>query len=150
MLHVVCFGNLWQGDDGFGTHVFQRLCRMRLPAHVKAFDAGTAGLSALDYFEDCRRVVIVDAIRTGGPQGSVRRFSLEDCQCPDSEFSVHALGVDHLLNVLPVVFEGRTMPDVVVIGAEISGIEPFTDKLTPALAAAVDTVTELLESEYLN
>ena len=20
MLHVICFGNLWQGDDGFGIH----------------------------------------------------------------------------------------------------------------------------------
>ena len=51
MLHVVCFGNVWQGDDGFGMHVFRRLCEMRgLPPQVKVFDAGTAGLSALDVF----------------------------------------------------------------------------------------------------
>ena len=30
MLHIVCFGNLWQGDDGFGMHVFQRLGAMRI------------------------------------------------------------------------------------------------------------------------
>ena len=77
MLHIVCFGNVWQGDDGFGMHVFQRLCeRQSLPPQVKVFDAGTAGLSALDYFENCRKVVIVDAIQTGGQIGSVQRIRL--------------------------------------------------------------------------
>src|SRR5215510_11670253 len=42
MLHIVCFGNLWQGDDGFGMHVFQRLGAMRsLPPLARVFDAGT-------------------------------------------------------------------------------------------------------------
>ena len=35
MLHIVCFGNIWQGDDGFGMHVFQRLCDLQsLPSQV--------------------------------------------------------------------------------------------------------------------
>ncbi|HEY6382905.1 MAG TPA: hydrogenase maturation protease, partial [Pseudolabrys sp.] len=67
MVHVICFGNLWQGADGFGVRVFQRLSdRSDWPAHIKIFEAGTAGLAALDYFEGCRKVVIVDALKTGG------------------------------------------------------------------------------------
>ncbi len=66
MVHVVCFGNVWQGDDGFGIHVFRRLCgRRSLPPQVKVFEAGTAGLDALVYFDNCRKAVIVEAALEG-------------------------------------------------------------------------------------
>ena len=61
MLHVICFGNLWEGDDGFGIHVFRRLNeRPGLPRQVRLFDAGIAGLGALGYFERCQKAAIVD------------------------------------------------------------------------------------------
>ena len=151
MLHIVCFGNVWQGDDGFGLHVFQRLCdRRSLPPQVKAFDAGTAGLSALDYFENCRKVLIIDAIQTGGQIGSVQRIRLEDLDLFDQGFSLHDLGVHYLLMALPVVFEGRAMPEIVFVGVEIGDITPFTDKLTPPLAAAVDRVISLVQQECMS
>jgi hydrogenase maturation protease len=151
MLHVVCFGNLWQGDDDFGIHVFRRLCESRcLPPQVKAFDAGTAGLSGLDYFENCRKVVIVDAMKTGGQIGRVHRFRPGDADRPAQEFSLHGMGVEHLLTVLPVVFEGRAMPEVVVIGAEIGAIHPFTDTLTPPLQAALKRAIRLVQSECMS
>jgi hydrogenase maturation protease len=144
MRHVVCFGNLWQGDDGFGIHVFRRLRAMRLPPRVKVFEGGTAGLSALQHLEGCGKAVIVDAIKTGGRPGTVRRFLLEEFDTPGQEYSIHALGVNHLLAALPVVFEGGVAPEVIVIGAEIGRISPFTDRLTPpveaALGGAVDAV----------
>ena len=151
MLHVVCFGNIWQGDDGFGMHVFQQLCALQsLPPQVKVFDAGTAGLSALDYFENCSKVVLVDAIQTGSQIGSVHRLHYADLALSDEEFSLHGIGVNHLLTVLPVVFEGRAMPDVVVIVAEIGAIHPFTNTLTPLVAAAVEKVITLVHKECMN
>ena len=57
MLHIICFGNLWRGDDGFGIHVFRELNKgCVLPKHVKVFEGGVAGLQALPYFEDCRKL----------------------------------------------------------------------------------------------
>src|SRR5262249_61598507 len=67
MIHVICFGNLWQGDDGFGIRVFQRLCdRSDWPAHVKMFEAGTAGLAPPNYFEGWPEEVIRDQLQTCG------------------------------------------------------------------------------------
>jgi hydrogenase maturation protease len=114
---------------------------------VKVFDAGTAGLSALGYFDDCSKVVIVDAVKTGGRVGRVRRFRLEDFDPPGPELSLHAVGVDHLLMALPVVFGARAMPEVVMIGAEIDQIHPFTDRLTPPLEAAVGRAIRLIRRE---
>src|SRR5262249_52363120 len=151
MLHIVCFGNLWQGDDGFGIHVFQRLgAKGGLPPQTRVFDAGTAGLSALSYFDHCNKVVIVDAIQTGGQIGSVPCLHSADLDPPDQEFSLHDLSVNHLLTVLPVVFEGGTMPEVVVIAVEIGSIHPFIDTLTPLVEAAVEKVIRLIHKECMN
>jgi hydrogenase maturation protease len=151
MLHIVCFGNRWQGDDGLGMHVFQRLAAMRsLPPQVQIFNAGTAGMSALNYFDHCSKVVIVDAIHTGGEIGSVHRLHSADLDLSDEVFSLHGIGVNHLLTVLPVVFEGRTMPEVIVIAAEIGAINPFTDTLTPLVEAAVEKVIRLVHKECMN
>jgi len=149
MIHVVCFGNLWQGDDGFGLRVFERLCARRAwPAHVKVFEAGTAGLAALAYFEDCHKVVIVDALKTGGTPGCVRRLALDEIDMPDEAYSLHQLGVNHLLAALRAT--GRVLPEVVVIGAEVGEIRPFTDRLSPALEAALETAVALVERECTN
>jgi Ni,Fe-hydrogenase maturation factor len=44
-VHILCFGNLWHGDDGLGLHVLRQLRGQRcLPPHARTFDAGTAGL----------------------------------------------------------------------------------------------------------
>jgi hydrogenase maturation protease len=148
MIHVICFGNLWQGDDGFGVRVFQRLCdRSDWPDHVKMFEAGTAGLAALDYFEGCRKVVIVDALKTGGAPGRVCRLAPDEIDLPDEAYSLHQLGVNHLLAAMKAAFAGRDTPEVVVIGAEVGEIDPFTDRLSPALEAALELVVDLIIHE---
>ena len=151
MVHVICFGNLWQGDDGFGIRVFQRLSdQCDWPAHVRLFEAGTAGLAALDYFEACRKVVVVDALKSGGAPGLVRRFTMDEIDLPGDEYSLHQLGVNHLLAAVTAAFAGRDMPEVVVIGAEVGEIDPFTDRLSPALEAALETVVGLIAHECAN
>ena len=150
VLHIVCFGNFWHGDDGIGVHVFHRLGETRrLPPHVKIFDAGVAGLSALEYFEDCSKALVVDAMKGYGQIGSAHRLRLEDIDTPKQGCSMHALGVDYLSAVLPILFEGRTMPEVVVIGAEIGEVRPFSCKLSHRLEAAVDRMIRLIELEIL-
>src|SRR5215813_6984200 len=148
MVHIICFGNLWHGDDGFGVHVFRRLNQIGVPEHVKIFDAGTAGFSALGYFENCRKVIIVDAMESGLPAGTVRQFSWEAAAQPQAAFSVHAVGVDHLLTLLPVV--NTEMPEVVIIGAQIGHLVPFTDRLSTELEKAVEVTINLIQKETLN
>ena len=151
MIHVICFGNLWQGDDGFGIRVFERLrSRRNWRAQVKVFEAGTAGLSALGYFEGCRKAVIVDALKTGGAAGHVHRLSLDEIDVPDEAYSLHQLGVNHLLAAMMVAFAGRDIPEVVVIGAEAGEIAPFTNRLSAALEAALEPVVELIVRECMN
>jgi hydrogenase maturation protease len=132
-VHVICFGNAWHGDDGFGQHVLR--C---LPAGIPAFDAGTAGLNALGYFESCDKAVIVDAVRTGAPVGTVHRLLPRDLESPNGELSLHELGVSAVLTAL------REPPDVVLVGAEVSEVHAFTDRLTAPVEAAVPEAVRLV------
>jgi hydrogenase maturation protease len=135
-VHVVCFGNAWHGDDGFGQHVLRRL-----PADFPAFDAGTAGLNALGYFEGCDKAVIVDAVRTGARPGTVHRLVPSDLESAGGELSLHELGVSAVLAAL------REPPDIVLIGAEVGDVQAFTDRLSPPLAAAVPEAVRLVLRE---
>ena len=118
MQHILCFGNVLHGDDGFGIHVLRRLKEdYVLPRQVRVFEGGVAGLQALAYFENCGKAIVVDALIGAGIIGSVHRLNLEDLSDPEMEFSLHNIGVNHLLNVLPAYLGDAPPPEVIAIGA---------------------------------
>jgi hydrogenase maturation protease len=144
--HVVCFGNAWHGDDGFGLHVFSRLPERDLTARsAVAFDAGTAGLNALGYFEGCAQAVIVDAVRAGGRAGAIHRLLPADLEPSGAQSSLHDLGVSGVLAALAAV--AREPPEVVLIGAEVGDLHTFTDRLSAPLEAALPTAVRLVLRE---
>jgi hydrogenase 3 maturation protease len=131
-VHVVCFGNPLHGDDGFGHHVFRRLCqRDDLPPAIELFEAGIAGLDALAQFDGCAKAVIVDAVRVGAPIGTLHRLAPSDLEPPGAELSLHELGLPSLLAALPAVSSHQ--PEVVVIGAQVGRVRPFTEGLSAPL-----------------
>jgi hydrogenase maturation protease len=95
-------------------------------------------------------VVIVDALKTGGPPGHLRRLAADEIDVPDDAYSLHQLGVNHLLAAMAVAFAGREAPEVVLIGAEAGEIDSFTDRLSPALEAALNPAVDLIARECAN
>ena len=150
-VHVLCFGNPWHGDDGFGLHVLRRLREQRgLPPQVRTFDAGTAGLNALPLFEECAKAVLVDAVRTGADIGQLHLLRLNDRFPTMNQQAMHGAGVEHLLAALPAAFANGTVPRLVLIGAEIGQITPFTTVLSPQVAATVGEAVALVLLECTN
>lgn len=144
-VHVVCFGSLVAGDDGFGIHVLQRLRARAVPDGVSVFDGGIAGFSALTHFEGCDAVIVVDALALEHGEGHLQRFELDLRAAPDVSrpLSQHGLDLTHLVGVLPIVFEGRAMPRVMVVGAEASPARMgFSMELSAPLRAAVDPAAD--------
>lgn len=151
MQHIICFGNLLFGDDGFGIHVFRRLNEgCVLPRHVRVFEGGVAGLQALPYFENCRKAIVVDALGATGNIGRVHRLNVEDLSDPEMEFSVHNFGVNQLLAVLPIYLGEAGVPEIVVIGAEVSVNARPSDRLTPILAASLNVTLEKIMDECMS
>lgn len=145
-VHVVCLGNPWHGDDGFGRHVFERLReRDDLPSYVELFDAGIAGLDVLRQLDGCAKAVIVDAVRIGAPVGTVHRLQASDLEPTGGELSLHELGLSGLLAALPAVT--RDPPEIVVIGAQVAGVSAFTEALSPPLQDAVPAAVAMVLCE---
>jgi hydrogenase maturation protease len=150
-VHVLCFGNSWQGDDGFGLHVLRQLRHERcLPPHVRTFDAGTAGLNALPLFEGCTNAVLVDAVRTGANIGQFHRLSLDHRSPYVDQPGMHGAGVEYLLAALPAAFADGAIPELVLIGAEVGAIAPFTVSLSAPVAAAATEAVRLVILECTN
>jgi hydrogenase maturation protease len=128
-------GNLLMRDDGVGVHAVRELLRDPPPG-VSVLDAGTAILSALPFFENASRVLVIDAVRAGGRPGSIYLFNSRDADAEGRPASLHSVGpldaVRHL---------GRgTAPDITVLGVEPAIVDYGTELSGTVKAALADVV----------
>ncbi len=78
---VLGVGNLLLTDEGIGIHAIQRILgenrlgEKRLDEDLEIIDGGTAGLALLYYLEGVDKLVIIDAVETGGPPGTIVRLA---------------------------------------------------------------------------
>ena len=97
-LAIVGCGNPARSDDGVGIAVIERLKRHATPTGVVLIDAGTAGMDVMFRVRGIRRVVIVDACRSGSEPGAIFRLPGREAMTPaEHGFSLHGLRWDHAL-----------------------------------------------------
>lgn len=144
-VHVIGFGNLLQGDDGFGVHVVAGLRARPLPPRFRVFDGGLLGAGALGLFEGCDEAIVVDALASQGEVGRLHCFGLDEVASPPAAFSAHLIDVHHLVHLLPIVFADQAPPRITVVGAEIPVPDGhFTMTMAPPVDAACARLIELL------
>jgi hydrogenase maturation protease len=100
---VACIGNIFLGDDGFGTEVARRLAERPLPPEVVVKDFGIRGFD-LTYalLEPYRLIILVDACRRGGLPGTV--YLLEPEPIPQDAGGGAAPRIDsHAMNPMAVL-----------------------------------------------
>lgn len=135
-------------DDGVGVRVVQRLTDgYAFPPEVTVMDGGTLGLDLLSHLEGVDRLLIIDAMETGGPPGTIVRMTGEEIPIAfESKLSPHQMGLKDLLAVS--LLRGVTPPEMVLLGVQPANIELGTD-LTPEVEAQLDTLVDkaLLELE---
>ncbi len=140
---VVGIGSTIRRDDGVGVRAARRF-KARSSNSVDVIELGTAGLSLLDFVEGFDRLVVIDAIVTGAPPGTVYQLTGEEVTK-----TVH-LGIGHEADLPTALSLGRKlsrrMPaDVVVVAVEAADITTFSEELTPEVASAMPEVQARLE-----
>lgn len=144
---VLGVGNLLLSDEGIGIHAIRRLLEMEvLPADVEIVDGGTAGLNLLTYLEGIDRLVIIDAVETGGPPGTLVR--LAGNQVP----AYMALKVSPHEITLPDFLAAAKLRDlypqeVVVWGMQPGSLDVGID-LSPAAADKLDILVDHVIEEF--
>jgi len=131
------------GDDGLGLTVLERLRgAWELPPDVLAVDGGTWGMNLLPLIESADDVIILDAIDSGAPSGTVT--VLEGHDLP--RYFAHKLSPHQidLREVLALTELRGTLPTrLAAIGVQPDQVE-MTTRLSESVGRAVTRVVELV------
>jgi hydrogenase maturation protease len=128
-------------DDGIGVHAVQQLAAdYSFPPDVEIIDGGTLGLDLLPLLEGLDRLLIIDAMETGEPPGTIRRLTGDEVPVAfETRLSPHQMGLKDLLAVARLM--GTEVPDMVLLGVQPELIE-LGMELSPAVAAQLDCLIE--------
>jgi hydrogenase maturation protease len=134
---AACLGSRYRGDDAVGPLVADRL----RAAGATVLDCDDEPTRLLDAWAGLDLVVIVDAVSSGSPPGTVHRFDPGEAPLPADLglASTHAFSVPEALELGRAL--GRAPRRVLVVGVEGAAFG-MGDPLTPAVAAALDGVAE--------
>lgn len=141
---VVGLGNPYRADDGIGAALVDRL-QADFPGWT--FEKTVAAdWELLDRCADFDRLVILDAMKTGQPVGTVRRFA--DFR---GDETLH-LSASHGLDLFSSVELGNKLyprfpAEVVIYGIEVENPFEFGEGFTPAVNKKLDEVVEILKRE---
>lgn len=139
-------GNIFFGDDGFGSEVSRRIPVGELPEDVVNVDYGIRGMHlAYDLLEQTDSLVLVDAIPDRGEPGHLRSFHVTESDLTAGEFDPHGMNPLAVLSLLGTI-GARLPPRTIVVGCQVQSVEEGIG-LSPVVAAAVDDAVELVLEE---
>ena len=147
-IHVICFGNFWAGDDGFGIHIFNELAKQNLPPKVRIFDAGLLGIGALNCFAQCDKAIVVDALLDNYAAGSVHRLTMEDVLMNTVPSNTHDMGVNLMLRYLPIALEDQPLPEVVICAVAIEKLREASNLLSDPVKKAIPLALMMITEEF--
>jgi hydrogenase maturation protease len=142
---VLGVGNLLLSDEGVGVHVANKLMEMDLPPEVDVVEGGTDGFRLMNVVTGAARLIVVDAVKGGGPPGSIYRFDIKDAPTYPDEYktSVHQIGILEVVHLSELI--GKA-PETTIIGVEPKSLDMGME-LSPEVKAKVPRIIELVLEE---
>jgi hydrogenase maturation protease len=142
---VLGVGNLLLSDEGVGVHVANKLMEMDLPPEVDVVEGGTDGFRLMNVVTGAARLIVVDAVKGGGPPGSIYRFDIKDAPTYPDEYktSVHQIGILEVVHLSELI--GKA-PETTIIGVEPKSLDMGME-LSPEVQAKVPRIIELVLEE---
>jgi hydrogenase maturation protease len=137
---IIGVGNEYRSDDGAGIAVARRL-RALFPTDVTTLEESGEGAALIQAGQGAAWVMLVDAVRSGAPAGTIHRLDARAAPVPSGFFhySTHAFSVAEAIELTRCL--DQLPPHLVVYGIEgvsfAAGIG-----LSPAVQQAVEAVVE--------
>ena len=152
---VAGIGNIFLGDDGFGSEVVRNAGIRQDDPSVRVIDYGIRGMHlAYDLLEEWDSLVLVDAVPSRGNPGMLHVFQAdpEDVPAADRESGFTTTGVDaHGMDPAAVFASLRALggspPYTVVVGCEAGSVEEgigLTEPVAKAVPRAARAVEEIV------
>jgi len=143
---LIGIGNEQRGDDALGP-VVAREVRKSAPEAVEVLVAPDASVELIDAWHGARTLILVDAVHSGSPPGTLHRFDASGEPLPAlfSRHSTHAFSVAELIELARAI--GQLPERVWVLGIEGAGYDhnqPLSDDVQQALPSLIETIAQLL------
>ncbi|MTE16697.1 hydrogenase maturation protease [Nocardia aurantiaca] len=139
---VAGIGNIFLGDDGFGSEVVRRMSASTEPG-VRVTDYGIGGMDlAYDLLDGWDALVLVDALPDRGAPGQVDIFHAEPGDGAGG-LDAHAMHPEAVFAAVRAL--GGTIPPTVIVGCQIASVADGIG-LTAPVAAAVGPAVAAVES----
>jgi len=146
---IAGIGNIFLGDDGFGTEVARRLAGRALPPEVTLKDFGISGIdltyALLDPYD---LVILVDACARGGEPGTVYLMEPQTDGGSAAPFEAHSMNP---VNVLRTVRQmGGARGKILLVGCEPADLGPeegklgLSDPVEAAIGEAIGMIEKLV------
>ena len=145
-LLILGLGNVLCSDDGAGIAAVHQLLRdyQAAPGAV-VMDGGTLGLSLLPHLQDARAAILVDAVRTDAPPGTLLRLTGSDVRrAVGYRLSPHQIGVADLLDSSDLLGQGPR--ELVLVGIVPESIA-LGLRRTPEVARHLDDLVQAVCQE---
>ncbi|MET0729319.1 MAG: hydrogenase maturation protease [Acidimicrobiales bacterium] len=140
---VAGIGNIFNRDDGFGSEVAQRLRPTVRPPDVRVEDYGIRGMHlALDLLEGCDLLILVDALATGDPPGTICVLEPDPRGAGAPPLDAHLMDPQAVLAMVAGL--GGELGRVVVVGCPPADLGEGIG-LSPSVAAAVEPAARVVE-----
>ena len=143
---VLGMGNILLTDEGLGVRALEAFCdRFETPAGVDLLDGGTTGMGLLDDIGGREQLLVLDAVQTGAPPGTLA--VLRDEEIPvyfGRRGTPHQLGLSDVLATLELA--GEKPAQVTVLGIVPDSLE-LSLELSATIAAQLGGLVDALVDE---
>jgi hydrogenase maturation protease len=126
---VICLGNRYLRDDGIGIQVAEDLRDRNLGEDILVDACQTVDLSLLCHCKGASKVVLVDALKSGAPPGTVSKYNI----VPDEGPFVSLPGLHELQ--LHDLFDIARQTGFLTCPVTIIGVEPKDCSVGEGLSA---------------
>jgi hydrogenase maturation protease len=143
---VLGLGNPLFGDDGLGCRVAQGLRNKISQADITVQEFAGAGLDVLDLVSGYDKVIIIDAIHSGGGDvGTVYHLGIDQISTPGT-VPLHQMD---FIGAFKLGHQaGLTIPkDISIYAVEAGVTERLMDECSPAVSKAIPICIDLIIKE---
>jgi hydrogenase maturation protease len=144
---VAGIGNIFLGDDGFGSEVVRNAEIPQNDPRVRVIDYGIRGMHlAYDLLEEWDTLVLVDAVPSRGSPGTLHVFQA-DCEDDAAAPGLDAHSMDPAAVFASLRALGGSPPYTVVVGCEAGSVEEgmgLTEPVAKAVPRAARAVEEIV------
>jgi hydrogenase maturation protease len=143
-LLIIGIGNPFRSDDAAGIALAGLLLE-RVPTGVQIIEMSGEGAALVDAWRDAPAVILVDAVRSGAPPGTLHRLDLRAQDFPREFFrySTHAFGVAESVELARAL---QRLPGCLIFhgieGKEFASGEGLSPEVERALSPALERILE--------